>query len=133
MYLIDTNVCVASLRGKNPALRAKLESIADDEIFLCSIVKSELLFGAIRSQNPKKNLKKLNEFESDFRSLAFDDEAAEVHAQIRADLSSRGNLIGPHDLMIAAIALANGLTLITHNLREFERVANLLVEDWETP
>ncbi|MCA9438876.1 MAG: type II toxin-antitoxin system VapC family toxin [Candidatus Omnitrophica bacterium] len=133
MYLIDTNVCVASLRGKNPTLRVKLESIPDTEIFICSIVKAELIFGAIRSQDPEKNLKKLTDFESDFRSLPFDDDAAEVHARLREHLSRQGNLIGPHDLMIASIALANGLTLVTHNLREFERVPDLVVEDWERP
>ena len=66
-----------------------------------------------------------------FVSLPFDDAAASVYAIIRAHLESAGTPIGPYDLQIAAIALANGLTLVTHNTREFSRVPGLLLEDWE--
>jgi tRNA(fMet)-specific endonuclease VapC len=62
-----------------------------------------------------------------------DDRAAEQYGPIRADLASRGLLIGPNDLMIAAIALANGCTLVTHNTAEFSRVPGLTLEDWQIP
>ena len=64
-------------------------------------------------------------------SLPFDDQAASIYGQIRADLAGKGLSIGPNDLMIAAIALAKGVTLVTHNTREFNRVAGLSIEDWE--
>ena len=73
----------------------------------------------------------LDRLSSQFVSLPFDDAAAEVYGRIRAALEAAGTLIGPYDLQIAAIALANDLTLITHNIREFGRVAGLRIEDWE--
>jgi tRNA(fMet)-specific endonuclease VapC len=65
-----------------------------------------------------------------FRSLPFDDASAEVYGRIRAQLGAQGNLIGPNDLLIASIALANNLTLVTHNTREFSRIPELRIEDW---
>lgn len=66
-----------------------------------------------------------------FASLPFDDEAAAVYARIRGDLTSRGVLIGGNDMMIAATALAHGLTLVTHNTGEFSRIPRLMIEDWQ--
>ncbi len=65
-------------------------------------------------------------------SLSFDDAAAEYYGQLRADLTTKGTPIGGNDLLIASIALANHLTLIMHNVREFERIAGLTIGDWET-
>ncbi len=70
---------------------------------------------------------------SQFASLPFDDPAAESYGRIRADLSAKGTLIGPNDLIIAAIAVANHLILITRNTREFSRIQDLATEDWEAP
>jgi tRNA(fMet)-specific endonuclease VapC len=64
-------------------------------------------------------------------SLPLDDRAAERAAAVRADLATKGTPISPHDLLIAAITFANDLTLVTHNTREFSRVAGLKIEDWE--
>ena len=66
-----------------------------------------------------------------FASLPFDDRAAEAYGTIRADLERQGTPIGPNDLLIAAIGLASGAILVTHNSREFGRVAGLKTEDWE--
>jgi tRNA(fMet)-specific endonuclease VapC len=101
------------------------------EVVLCSVVKAELIYGAQRSREPLQNLTKLAEFFAGFLSLPFDDRVAEVYGQMRAQLAARGHLIGPNDLMIAAIALANGLILVTHNVAEFGRVEGLNTEDWE--
>ncbi len=72
-------------------------------------------------------------FGSRFPSLPFDDRVARRYGKIRARLAKQGRLIGPNDLMIAAIAIANELTLVTHNTGEFSRVKNLRIEDWELP
>lgn len=85
----------------------------------------------MKSQNPKKSLKKQNEFFEQFQSLPFDDNAALIFGEVRAELASKGTPIGPYDLQIAAIALANNLTLVTHNTKEFGRIGNLKIEDWE--
>jgi tRNA(fMet)-specific endonuclease VapC len=97
------------------------------------MVKAELLRGALRSQRVELNLQRLEIFFAPLKSLPFDDTAADHYARIGADLYSRGVPIGPNDLIIAAIALAHNVTLITHNISEFGRVAGLRIEDWELP
>ena len=82
-------------------------------------------------QHPTRTLERQQEFLGRFDSLPFGDEAAFIYGRIRARLARAGTPIGAYDLQIAAIALANNLTLVTHNIREFERVEVLLIEDWE--
>ena len=98
---------------------------------MCSVVKAELFYGAMRSRNPTKTFEQQQAFLRQFISLPFGDEAATICGQIRARLAGKGTQIGAYDLQIAAIALANDLTLVTHNTREFERVEGLQIEDWE--
>jgi tRNA(fMet)-specific endonuclease VapC len=98
---------------------------------LCSVVVGELLFGALRSRDVARNLAQVRTFVSGLRSLPFDDRAADEYATIRANLAAKGTQIGPNDLLIAAIALANGLTLVTHNTAEFSRVVGLNLDDWQ--
>ena len=102
-----------------------------EDIALCSVVKAELLFGALRSEQKERNHQLLQKLFSPLHSFEFDDNAAEHYAQIRADLTTQGNLIGANDMLIAAIARANKATLITHNSGEFSRVQGLLLENWE--
>ncbi len=130
-YLLDTNVCIVYLKGKNLNLKQKLEVITVSDMVVCSVVKAELFYGAMKSANPERNAAFQKEFLGQFASLPFDDLAAKAFGNIRAQLEARGTPIGAYDLQIAAIALANNLTLITHNTREFNRVAGLQVEDWE--
>jgi tRNA(fMet)-specific endonuclease VapC len=85
----------------------------------------------MRTHNPAKTLQKQQEFLNRFISLKFDDECAVIYGEIRSKLAAKGTPIGNNDLHIAAIAIANNLTLITHNTREFSRIDNLKLEDWE--
>jgi tRNA(fMet)-specific endonuclease VapC len=87
--------------------------------------------GALRSIDPARSLARQRAFFARFQSHPFDDAAAEAYARIRAHLLTAGNTIGPNDMLIAAIAVANGLTLITHNTDEFGRVPGLDLDDWE--
>lgn len=89
---------------------------------VCSVVKAELFYGAMRSNNPTRTLERQQDFLERFVSLSFGDEAALLFGQIRASLASAGTPIGAYDLQIAAIALTNNLILVTDNTREFERV-----------
>lgn len=130
-YLLDTNVCIEVLRGRNPVLKARLASQHLDDLALCSIVWAELQCGARLAQNPERELARLNEAFGHWARCSFDDAAAERYGDIRAQLQRAGNLIGGNDLLIAAIAEAQGLTLITHNTAEFTRVSGLSVEDWQ--
>jgi len=129
-YLLDTNICIAWLQGKDLALRDRITNCHSDDLALCSVVKAELLYGAIKSQNRNKNETRLRAFFSQISSLSFDDESAEQYGIIRATLEQSGNNIGANDIMIAAIAIQHHLTVITRNWREFERITALQVEEW---
>jgi tRNA(fMet)-specific endonuclease VapC len=130
-FLLDTNSCIIYLRGKNLALKQRLEFYRQ-EVAVCSVVKAELFYGSMKSANPEKNLSLQSEFLAQFISFPFDDIAADLFGTIRSQLESKGTPIGSYDLQIAAIALAHHLTLVTHNIREFSRVEGLHWEDWET-
>jgi tRNA(fMet)-specific endonuclease VapC len=132
-YLLDSNVCIQYLRGRNLLVRQRLASKQPQEILICSVVMAELYIGALRSGNPAANRAKVDAFAGPYLCLPFDRPAADVHARIRHHLETLGTPIGPHDLQIAAIALADGCTLVTHNTAEFSRVPGLLLEDWELP
>ena len=99
---------------------------------MSSVVTAELLYGAHLSSRTAENLRLIARFVAPLPSFYFDDACAEHYARIRVELRRRGNTIGANDLFIAATALANGLTLVTHNTREFERVPGLMLTDWET-
>ena len=112
-------------------MKQRLEAVPNHEIGVCSIVKAELCFGAMKSANPERNFALQQKFLAQFVSLPFDDLAATTFGVIRSQLETNGTPIGAYDLQIAAIALANNLALVTHNTGEFGRVDGLQVEDWE--
>lgn len=130
-YLLDTNTCIRYLNGRSENIRQQLEATQPQDIVLCSVVKAELFYGAMKSAKPEENLAKQHRFVSCFVSFPFDDRAAEAYCRIRARLEKLGTPIGPNDLLIAAIAMANDVTLVTHNTREFGRVEGLILADWE--
>jgi tRNA(fMet)-specific endonuclease VapC len=131
IYLPDTNAWIRFLNAEGSKVQQRLQTINSCKIRLCSVVKAELYFGAERSSRREENIRLLNELFSGIVSLDFDDAAAVQYGKIRGDLTSAGTPIGPNDLMIAAIALANEMVLVTHNTREFSRVVSLKIEDWE--
>lgn len=130
-YLLDTNTCIRYLNGRSPQVKARLQSLRPEDIVLCSVVKAELNYGAAQSRDPERTMARIAEFEAPFTSLPFDDSCVDAYGQIRSELEKAGTPIGPNDLMIAAIALTHGLTLVTHITREFQRVARLSWADWE--
>ncbi len=130
-YLLDTNTCIHYLNGTSEAIRRHIETTHPREIAVCAIVKAELFYGAANSQYPGANLEKQRTFLDQFVSLPFDDRAAEAYGPIRVVLKKAGTPVGPHDLLIAAIAVSQQCIMVTHNTKEFERIAGLDVEDWE--
>jgi tRNA(fMet)-specific endonuclease VapC len=132
IYLLDTNTCVVHLKQKASPVSARLRQHSPQDLAVCSVVKAELFYGAMKSQNPPRTLAVQQQFLSQFVSLPFDDSAAEIYGRERARLTLLGTPIGPNDLLIASIALAHNLTLVTHNTREFSRITGLVLEDWET-
>ncbi|MBI4580561.1 MAG: type II toxin-antitoxin system VapC family toxin [Planctomycetes bacterium] len=131
-YLLDTNTCIAHLKSPPQSrVTRRLAEIEPGGAVLCSVVKAELIYGALRSREVDRNRRQLDRFFGSLVSLPFDDRAAEAYGRIRSELAAMGTPIGPNDLMIAAIARANDLTLVTHNTSEFGRVPGLGIEDWE--
>jgi tRNA(fMet)-specific endonuclease VapC len=130
-YLLDSNTCIRYLNQRSQSIIDKMGMMSPDDIMVCSIVKAEMYYSAKRSHSPAKTRAEQDEFLRLFQSLPFDDDAAEYYSSIRAELATKGTPIGPNDLMIAAIALAHRLTLVTHNTREFSRIDGLQLEDWE--
>ncbi len=133
IYLLDSNAWIAYLRQNSPQLVQRFLRADPAEIAFCSVVLAELLYGARHSASNKQsaNLALVARLQQRFVSLPFDDSAAAEYGKIRAHLAAQGTLIGPNDLMIASIALASGLILVTHNTREFGRVPGLKLEDWQ--
>jgi tRNA(fMet)-specific endonuclease VapC len=129
-YLLDTNVCVRFLAGRSENIKAQLR-LEKGNYCLCAPVKTELLAGAHKSARVEENLRAFHIFFNGMPSLPFDDAAADHYGEIHAALQRVGTPIGPIDLLIASIARANSLVLVTHNTREFGRVADLNLADWE--
>jgi tRNA(fMet)-specific endonuclease VapC len=131
-FLLDTNVVIRYLNGRSETLRERFARETGDSIAVCSVVRAELLYGAAKSSKPQQAFDTQERFLNRFRSLPFDDAAAQAYGPIRAYLERLGIPIGAHDLLIAAIAVAQRLTLVTHNVAEFQRIPQLAIEDWET-
>ena len=129
-YLLDTNTCIAWLNGTSTSVRTAMTRSGPAEVVICSVVKAELVYGAHKSKAVAKNLHKLDAFFSAIESLPFDDSAIGFYGTTRAFLEKNGTPIGPHDLLIASIALAHQLTVVTGNESEFRRVPGLLVANW---
>ncbi|MGH9841048.1 MAG: type II toxin-antitoxin system VapC family toxin [Blastocatellia bacterium] len=129
-YLLDTNVCIRLIAKTSQKVAQRLAGVNPSDVFICAIVKSELYFGAYKSQQLASNLANVTAFCSQFFS-PFDDPAAEIAGRERARLNALGTPIGQYDLFIAAIGLAHQATVVTHNTREFSRVTGLSLEDWE--
>lgn len=130
-YLLDANTCIEFLRERDSAVKSKLTGVHLQDVAMCSIVKAELYYGAYRSRQATRNIENLHDFFANLGSLPFDDTAAEQYGRLRAFLAQQGKPIGPNDLLIASIALANQVTLVTHNTDEFKRVPGLVIEDWQ--
>ncbi|MDZ8257573.1 PIN domain-containing protein [Nostoc sp. ChiQUE01b] len=101
------------------------------EIYICTVVYSKLYYGAYKSINVNRNLTHLENLFAEFADLPLDRQAAQIAGNIRARLDALGTPIGANDLLIAAIALANNLTFVTHKTCEFSRIDGLKYEDWE--
>lgn len=130
-YLFDTNVCIQILKGKSLNLKEKLQTIPNEQIVIPSIVRFELFYGAYKSNNSQKTLALVNEFLNSFSTLNFEDTIAEKAGEIRAYLDKSGTPIGPYDLIIAATAIISNLILISNNTKEFKRISELSIEDWQ--
>ena len=130
-YLLDTDICIYYINGFQPEVRKNVHRQSASYIVVSAITKCEMYAGCPSySRNPARSRAEQEFFLLQFISLPFDDRAADKYGEIFAELRHGGNLIEELDLQIAAIALVQNLTLVTHNTRHLSRVPNLTIEDW---
>ncbi|MEN9862013.1 MAG: putative nucleic acid-binding proteincontains domain [Cyanobacteriota bacterium] len=128
-FLLDTNICIYVIKRRPESLLERFNSNAS-HLAMSSITLAELLHGAEKSSNPQRTLAVVEDFCSRLDVLEYGVKAAQHYGQIRTALERRGTPIGVNDLHIAAHARSEGLTLVSNNLREFERVEGLLLANW---
>ena len=129
-YLIDTDTIIFALRGDSSVL-AKFEENKNLPISISMITYAELVFGAKRSQNEQKNMIKVNHIRDIYPIEELNEGVMEVFADIKAQMFDKGIRIEDMDLLIAATAIYNELTLVTNNTKHFENVPNLKIENWK--
>ena len=129
-YLLDTNVCVDYLNGRFPSVTERIRRSSPRDLCVSSVVVAELRYGADRSSSRDRNHRRLDILTAEIPCVDFDLVAATTYGRVRAALEARGSPIGANDMLIAAHALALGVVLVTDNVREFERVEGLEIDNW---
>jgi tRNA(fMet)-specific endonuclease VapC len=128
-YMLDTNICIYAIRNRPSRLRERFNELAD-QLCISVITLAELIYGAEKSARPHENLAVVDQFCTRLDVLPFNGRAAGHYGQIWAELERAGRLIGLHDMMIGAHARSEGLTVVTNNMREFQRLPGLRLENW---
>jgi len=129
-YLLDTNICIYIRQERPEAVLRRFRKLRPGEAALSVITYGELLYGAAKSKQRVEALDRLRELLHWLPALPLPETAAEAYGTIRAELASKGEMIGNNDLWIAAHAVATGLTLVTNNEKEFRRVRGLKIQNW---
>ena len=128
--MLDTNICIYIIKQQPDAVLQRFLEYRIGDIGISSITLSELRFGVAKSLHREKNALALNEFIIPLEILPFDEEAALAYDDLRASLEKAGTPIGSMDMLIAAHAISQGVTLVTNNTREFARISGLRLVDW---
>ncbi|MPQ70984.1 MULTISPECIES: type II toxin-antitoxin system tRNA(fMet)-specific endonuclease VapC [Pseudomonas] len=129
-YLLDTNICIYIAKHNPPEVRERFARHRASELAMSVITLGELRFGAEKSQAKERSLAVLHQLESLIQVVPLEEGTGEHYGQIRAQLQACGRVIGNNDLWLAAHARSNGWILVSNNLREFDRVPGLQVENW---
>jgi tRNA(fMet)-specific endonuclease VapC len=128
--MLDTNICIAIIKQKPADILQKFSAYQVGDICISSVTLAELRYGVAKSQYQEKNQAALDEFILPLEVAHFDEAAALVYGALRASLEKQGTPIGALDTMIGAHALSLNLTLVTNNIKEFNRIIGLKVIDW---
>ena len=129
-YMLDTNICIYAIKNRPEIVLQRLKENMQNGLCISAITLAEMQHGVEKSAQPEKNAAALMRFVSILQVLPFDDGAAVEYGKVCAHLQRRGTPIGPMDTLLAAHAKAEGLTIVTNNVREFERVPGLKIENW---
>ena len=130
LYMLDTDTVSHLLRGKSPALDARVASVPPGQLCISAVTRGELLYGLKLKDGAHRLARVVEQFLSRVPCLAWDDAAATQFAHIAAELHRAGTPIGSMDAILAGHAIATGAVFVTHNGRHFNRVPELTVEDW---
>ncbi|MCL1833061.1 MAG: type II toxin-antitoxin system VapC family toxin [Leptospirales bacterium] len=130
MYMLDTNICIYIIKRKPENILSQLEKHKDDGLFISAITLAELEFGNENSLYKEQNRIALIEFLTIINIKYFDEKAAREYGIIRKDLKNRNSIIGQLDMLIGAHAKSLNMILVTNNVREFERIKDLKIENW---
>ena len=130
LFMLDTDTCSYIMKRSHPLVLKRLQSVPVSGVCMSVVTRAELLYGVEVSPRRAQDAAALAAFLPYVDAVALDEDAALHYAEIRADLKRRGLMIGANDLFIAAHARALGLTLVTNNTAEFERVSKLAIENW---
>lgn len=130
MYLLDSNICINIINKHPEQVVEHIKSLQPHQIKLSAISIAELEYGVSKSKSREKNRNALVHFASAFDIIDFNDKDAEVFGLIRANLEKYGKVIGPYDMQIAAQAISRDLILVTNNIKEFNRIGELRLENW---
>ncbi len=128
-YMLDTNIVIYTIKNRPAQVREAFKR-HDNQMCISAVSKGELIYGAERSSQPERNLTDIEGLIARLQVAPFEDHASEHFGQLRAELYRIGQPIGPYDMMIAGHARAMGLILVTNNMKEFERVPGLRIENW---
>jgi tRNA(fMet)-specific endonuclease VapC len=128
-YMLDTNICIYVMKHYPPELRDRFNLLAD-QLCISSITLAELHYGAAKSARQFENIQAIEQFAARLEVLSFSPKAAAHNGQIHAELERVGRPAGAYDMLIGAHARSEGLTVVTNNLREFERMPGVRVENW---
>lgn len=129
-WMLDTDICIYIMKRHPPGVQARLRGVAIGEVGLSAIVLAELRFGIRKSQRREENAAALADFLAYCPVLDWPQAASDNYTEIRHELETQGTPIGSNDLLIAAHALHLNCTLVTNNVREFQRVRGLSIESW---
>ena len=128
-YMLDTNIVIYTMKNRPAEVKAAFNA-KEGQLCITSVTLMELLYGAEKSSDPARNTRNIEAFAAHLAVLDYDIAAAQHTGQIRAELAKKGLPIGPYDQMIAGHARSLGLILVSNNLREFELVQGLRLENW---
>jgi tRNA(fMet)-specific endonuclease VapC len=131
-YMLDTNICIYIIKKKPAQVFNTFKKLAVGDVAISAITLAELEYGIEKSKYPERNKIALTAFLAPIEIISFSEKAATTYGRIRANLEKQGKIIGAYDLMIGAHALAEKLILVTNNVREFERIPSLSIENWIT-
>lgn len=129
-YLLDTNICIYLIKSRPPEVLEKFRTHSPQDVAISTITIFELEYGVEKSQHPRRSQDALDRFLLPLNFIDLDRPAATEAAVIRAELERKGKPIGPYDLLIAGLARSRDMTLVTNNIKEFERIKGLHLDNW---